>query len=233
MPSLASAVLVSLFAAGALTSALVQKRDVFDEDCPGVKFVKNSEQGCCVGGTVDPPVLSVCNGWPICNGPTTTTWTSTPISCATIVTLGPDYSQGISSASESLKASGTHLVTPLGPVGSGVLVTPTATPAQGSDSSATETGSGAGATPTGSGSGSTPTGSGSSGSNGSGSGSSGSGSSPSTGAAAAWTAPAALAGGALVAAVAHALDRFVLRRPGGIKMTINTLALFGVHSLIL
>ncbi|KAI0107929.1 hypothetical protein F4776DRAFT_414899 [Hypoxylon sp. NC0597] len=142
MSSFTRALLASLFAATALAADPVEVRDV--NNCPGAYFVNNGQSGCCVGGKVDPPFLSVCEGWPICQGPTTTTWTQTPLSCATIVTDGPDYDAQISSASESLQESGTNYVTRL----DGGAVASTATLAPGQSGSA-----GAGTTATGTSSG--------------------------------------------------------------------------------
>ncbi|KAI2462931.1 hypothetical protein F4781DRAFT_437954 [Annulohypoxylon bovei var. microspora] len=138
MPSFTTTIVGSLLAAGVFANSL-QIRDT--DNCPGVNFVQTNSKGCCVGGTIDQPYLSVCDGWPICKGPTTTTWIATPISCATIVTDGPNYDSEISSARASLEASGTHLVTPLS---SGVAQTTTASPGQsgsGSSAAATKTGS--------------------------------------------------------------------------------------------
>ncbi|KAI1086434.1 hypothetical protein F5B19DRAFT_160880 [Rostrohypoxylon terebratum] len=155
MPSLTKITLITLLAA---TSALADSYQDHDmNNCPGVRFV-NSDSGCCVGGTVDAPFLSVCKGWPICEGPTTTTWTATPISCATIVTDGPDYDAQISKARDSLKASGTHLVTPLtGGIGVGVGGTAVstgaaagATASPGQSAAATATAAAAGSSATGS-----------------------------------------------------------------------------------
>ncbi|KAI1212059.1 uncharacterized protein F4807DRAFT_386800 [Annulohypoxylon truncatum] len=145
-----TALLSSLVAASALATspAQIQARD--SSNCPGVTFNRNGLSGCCVGGTIDSPYLSVCKGWPICEGPTTTTWTATPISCATIVTDGANYDAAISSARASLLASGTHLVTALDGVtaaaggSTGTATAATASPG-GSGS-----GTGAGATATGS-----------------------------------------------------------------------------------
>ncbi|OTA58867.1 hypothetical protein K449DRAFT_467069 [Hypoxylon sp. EC38] len=132
----------SLLIAAALAADPIQVKDV--NNCPGAYFVNNGQSGCCVGGEVDPPFLSVCEGWPICQGPTTTTWTQTSLSCATIVTDGPDYDAQISSASASLQASGTNYVTRL----DGGAVVTTTTPARGQSGS---TGAGTTATRTGSG----------------------------------------------------------------------------------
>ncbi|KAI0376962.1 hypothetical protein F5Y04DRAFT_285380 [Hypomontagnella monticulosa] len=109
MSALAKTIAVSLLIGGAFATNHIEARD---PECPGVRF-QNGASGCCVGGTIDPPVLSVCEGWPICQGPTTTTWSQTPISCATIVTDGPSYSALVSSAESSMKASGTHFATRL------------------------------------------------------------------------------------------------------------------------
>ncbi|KAI1409812.1 hypothetical protein F5Y13DRAFT_202980 [Hypoxylon sp. FL1857] len=193
MPSFTSSLLTSLLAAIALADDPVQARDY--KNCPGAYFVDSGRSGCCVGGKVDPPFLSVCEGWPICQGPTTTTWTQTPLSCATIVTDGPDYDAQVSSASASLQASGTNFVTRL----DGGAVATTAAPAPGQSGS-----SGSGAAPTASGSGSN---------SGSGSGS-GTGSETSSGGATAETSQAAaaelaarmgLGGGAFLAAAAAAM----------------------------
>ncbi|KAI1455470.1 hypothetical protein F4805DRAFT_268660 [Annulohypoxylon moriforme] len=143
MPSTTKTLLTTLLAATASANSFPE-RDT--DNCPGVTFVRNTVSGCCVGGTVDSPYLSVCKGWPICQGPTTTTWTATPITCATIVTDGANYDNEISSARESLKASGTHLVTPL----DGATVTggasATASPGQSGSATATVTGEGSSAT---------------------------------------------------------------------------------------
>ncbi|KAI0886342.1 uncharacterized protein GGS22DRAFT_199621 [Annulohypoxylon maeteangense] len=121
-----------------------------NNNCPGVTFVHTNSQGCCVGGSVDQPYLSVCKGWPVCQGPTTTTWVATPISCATIVTDGPDYDKQIESARESLSKSGTRLVTPLdGGVTQTGTATATAETGQSGSGVATETGSAGGSTTTG------------------------------------------------------------------------------------
>ncbi|XDG08061.1 hypothetical protein ABKA04_007676 [Annulohypoxylon sp. FPYF3050] len=143
MSSLTKTTLLSLLAATSVLADSYQQHDM--NNCPGVRF-DIDDSGCCVGGTVDTPYLSVCKGWPICQGPTTTTWTATPISCATIVTDGPNYDAEISKARDSLKASGTHLVTPLsGGIGVTGLGTSggVATASPGQSAAATETGAGA------------------------------------------------------------------------------------------
>ncbi|KAI2601845.1 hypothetical protein GGR54DRAFT_645626 [Hypoxylon sp. NC1633] len=180
MPSLANTILGSLF----VSVAAAQITGVFTNYCPGLQFSNLNEKGCCVGGEYEPPFLSSCSGWPLCQGPTTTTWHSKPISCATIVTLGPDYDNQISSASASLEASGTHFVTTLG-TDANAVETATATPGQSSGGSGPtptagqESGSETGSTD--SNAGPTPTGS---------------------GGLAAWHAPMGLAGGAILAAAA-------------------------------
>ncbi|KAI0894328.1 hypothetical protein F4806DRAFT_472842 [Annulohypoxylon nitens] len=143
MPSLTKTTLLTLLASTSVLADSYQQHDM--NNCPGVRF-DIDDSGCCVGGTVDTPYLSVCKGWPICQGPTTTTWTATPISCATIVTDGPNYDAEISKARDSLKASGTHLVTPLsGGIGVTGLGTSggVATASPGQSAAATETGAGA------------------------------------------------------------------------------------------
>ncbi|KAI1137568.1 hypothetical protein F5Y05DRAFT_74710 [Hypoxylon sp. FL0543] len=127
MHSFSRTLLASALAVSTLAADPVQvQRDV--NNCPGAWFVDSGRSGCCVGGKVDEPHLSVCEGWPLCQGPTTTTWTQTPLSCATVVTDGPDYDAQISSASASLQASGTNLVTRLD--GGAVATTATAAPGQ-------------------------------------------------------------------------------------------------------
>ncbi|KAI1101864.1 hypothetical protein F4804DRAFT_286845 [Jackrogersella minutella] len=112
MPSLNTIILCSLLAAAnAFAVDILDERD--SNDCPGTSFDNSGSKGCCVGGTVDSPFLSVCEGWPICEGPTTTTWSATPISCATIITSGANYESELSSARASLSASGTHYITTL------------------------------------------------------------------------------------------------------------------------
>ncbi|KAF2672239.1 hypothetical protein BT63DRAFT_452743 [Microthyrium microscopicum] len=84
--------------------------------CPGVYNIAGPAQtGCCVGATPQSVVLSTCPGWPICTGPATTTVTRTPLACATYIPLTADNYYGlISSASNSLKESGTNIRTIIG-----------------------------------------------------------------------------------------------------------------------
>lgn len=98
-----------------LLGSVVHAFEVNGVDCPGVFNINNGNSACCVGGTIAPLQLSTCAGWPICTGPVTTTTTSTPISCATIIPYPTsDYSSLISSADSSMSASGTHFQTTLG-----------------------------------------------------------------------------------------------------------------------
>ncbi|OTA96825.1 hypothetical protein M434DRAFT_362454 [Hypoxylon sp. CO27-5] len=138
MHSFPRSLIPSLLVAAALAADPIQVKDV--NNCPGAYFVNNGQSGCCVGGKVDPPFLSVCEGWPICQGPTTTTWTQTPLSCATIVTDGPHYDAQISSASASLQDSGTNYVTRLD--GGAVVTTTTPAPGQSGSTGASTTATG-------------------------------------------------------------------------------------------
>lgn len=72
MPSLQSC-LFALSAATLLSAKEVQRRADTTSSCPWVDVnnVNNgaTTAGCCVGGTIAPVFLSVCDGWPICQGP--------------------------------------------------------------------------------------------------------------------------------------------------------------------
>ena len=94
---MASLKLIALFASTALA-----------QNCPGVLHAANgAASSCCVGGTL---YLSTCVGWPICQGPATTT--TGPLSCATDIPVTVNnYAALIASASESLAASGTRYAT--------------------------------------------------------------------------------------------------------------------------
>lgn len=127
----------ALLFTGLATAAQVQNAS----DCPGVFSTGTAGGSCCVGGEIAAPYLSVCEGWPICQGPTTTTPTrkqkcssqvhcatrslilfrplpAKPLSCATVIDYSnPDYSSLVQEASSSLEASGTHYQTTFSPVG--------------------------------------------------------------------------------------------------------------------
>ncbi|KAF3055127.1 hypothetical protein GL218_07675 [Daldinia childiae] len=109
---LTRAILTSLMLSSALAADSDQSGDI--QDCPGVRVVDAGYSGCCVGGHIDTPYLSVCDGWPICQGPTTTTQTTTPLSCATFVSDGPSYTEVIASISGNLQAITTSFGTTLG-----------------------------------------------------------------------------------------------------------------------
>ncbi|CAN8098041.1 unnamed protein product [Discula destructiva] len=61
------------------------------ESCPYLSISYSDSTttiaGCCLGSDASgqKPINSVCEGWPICKGPTTTTWEETPVSCAALV----------------------------------------------------------------------------------------------------------------------------------------------------
>lgn len=102
--------------------------------CPGqCAVLRMSSTLCCVGGAAALVLLSTCARWPVCTGPVmrasfllrrisaltqcwvTTTTTSTPMSCATVLNFADnDYSQLASEASVSMAASGTKYQTVLG-----------------------------------------------------------------------------------------------------------------------
>ena len=125
-------------------------RDI--DNCPGVLYVASSDSSaCCVGGTIQPLTLSDCDGWPVCQGPVTVTQTSEPLSCATVIPVtDSNYDSLISSASASLKNSGTHYQTTLAG-GASMTGTPPSASAGSSitspPSSASATGSAAGSSP--------------------------------------------------------------------------------------
>ncbi|KAI0101130.1 hypothetical protein F4814DRAFT_456075 [Daldinia grandis] len=121
MSILTRAVFSSLMLSSALAADSARIRDV--QDCPGVRVVDAGYSGCCVGGHLDTPYVSVCDGWPICQGPTTTTQTTTPLSCATFVSDGPSYTEVIASISGNLQAITTSFDTTLG--GSQAIATAT------------------------------------------------------------------------------------------------------------
>ncbi|KAI0850696.1 hypothetical protein F5Y00DRAFT_260145 [Daldinia vernicosa] len=108
MSILSKAILSSLMLSSALATDSTQTGY-----CPGVRVVDSGISGCCVGGHIDTPYLSVCDGWPICQGPTTTTQTTTPLSCATFVNDGPSYTEVIASISGNLQAITTSFGTTL------------------------------------------------------------------------------------------------------------------------
>ena len=78
------------------------------QSCPGV-LVATGNGGsqssyCCVGGTL---LLSTCPGWPICQGPATTTTPEGGPSCAAKIDVSAtDYSAAVSSASASFYGGG-------------------------------------------------------------------------------------------------------------------------------
>ncbi|KAH8812410.1 hypothetical protein F5884DRAFT_750719 [Xylogone sp. PMI_703] len=115
MPSIATIILTSLLFVDVLSASALEKKSLNDDmnNCPGVWHMAASTTGCCVGGVAPTPYLSVCEGWPICRGPVTTTYTAPPLSCATFVTEASDYPEVISKVKESLSASGTNIRTTL------------------------------------------------------------------------------------------------------------------------
>ncbi|KAJ4393293.1 hypothetical protein N0V93_002501 [Gnomoniopsis smithogilvyi] len=110
--ALSMAMAVNGLAAPEITArAVIAQRG---SDCPYVSVShqdsSTSIQGCCVGGSDEgqQPFLSVCDGWPICNGPTTTTWTATPISCAAMIAFtDANYDAELSSAEQAFKTDST------------------------------------------------------------------------------------------------------------------------------
>ncbi|KAI1658633.1 hypothetical protein F4813DRAFT_40233 [Daldinia decipiens] len=82
MSILTRAIFSSLTLSRALATDSAQIRDI--QDCPGVRVVDAGYSGCC--------------------GPTTTTQTTTPLSCATFVNDGTSYTEVIASISRNLQA---------------------------------------------------------------------------------------------------------------------------------